>query len=146
MTQEQTTPGKKRVVIIIGMIALVAIGLTVASKLVREKSAAVPPTPAGKASEPVTAPVTPATPPTPADTASTTAFSGTSWKYDDISITLDPGGVLKASSAKLPFPFKGNWAIKDNVMTLVAMGKTITLQVDGDKLSKSGKVLERVQK
>ena len=143
MSQEQSATGNKRVVWVVVGIAILAIGLAVASKMVRENSK-----PAAPATTTSSTPETPvaATPQTPADTATTAAFSGTSWKVDDISASLEPGGLLKVSSPKVPFPLEGTWVIKDSVLTLSAMGKTITLKVDGDKLSKDGKVIERVQK
>ena len=155
MSQEQSFFGTKRLVVIGVVIAIAAMGLAVASKLVRGNSAPVTPattavapavTPA-PATAVATATATPATPGNTTDaTAATAAFSGTSWKLDDISASLEPGGLLKARSPKVPFPLEGTWVIKDNVMTLSAVGKTFTLQIDGDKLIKDGKILERIPK
>ena len=150
MASEQTGFDKKRMTAIVMGIAVLAMALTVASKLVKETSSppVSPPATAAVVSPPIPTGNTPGTPEsTPEEDAATTAaFAGSSWTVDDISASLEPGGLLKVRTPKLPITLEGSWTVKGKTMTLSAMGKTFSLQIDGDKLVKDGKTLTRVQK
>ena len=72
-------------------------------------------------------------------------LAGTVWEVSGFEIQLNPDGQAVAPRTPLGFGVTGTWTVSGNTLTVSALGRSISCEIQGDQLVYQGKPIRRIR-